>query len=444
MSFDMDALKRTVLARYPYFGSVAAALSYEETDRVRTIGCDGKTIFFNPEYMTGLNSEERLFVLAHELCHVAFGHIRRSRGRDKEVWKAATDAVINQLLKRDGLQIIRGGIDYPEAIDYDAESFYEILLAEKLEIELVEGQMAKPEGSGGGDGSGSRDGDSEDQDKAGGSDAQAEDDHSLWEDAAEQEEEEEREREEKLLEELEKIKEMTELTPDAQNPDEEGQKDGDSEDESDQEELGIVSETVSQSGNSERRDLRTVSEIGSSGPIIDWRLLLRDTINYGVDWSFTHATLEDGIVRPALEERPMPETEIVLDTSWSVDEDLLRNFLRECKNILQLSKLKAGCFDTVFYGFHDIRTEEDIENMPFEGGGGTDFDTAVGAFTLRVDNRIIFTDGEAPMPKEPLNVIWMVYGGDKPGQPGGKIIDPPGGTVIHITEEQLKKLKGAG
>ena len=53
--------------------------------------------------------------------------------------------------------------------------------------------------------------------------------------------------------------------------------------------------------------------------------------------------------------------------------------------------MKAGCFDTVFYGFHDIRTEKDIEEMEFMGGGGTDFDAAAGAFTLRVDNRIIFT-----------------------------------------------------
>ena len=58
----------------------------------------------------------------------------------------------------------------------------------------------------------------------------------------------------------------------------------------------------------------------------------------------------------------MPETEIVLDTSGSINEILLKNFLRECKNILQHTKLKVGCFDTEFYGFHEIRTEEDIEN----------------------------------------------------------------------------------
>ena len=112
-----------------------------------------------------------------------------------------------------------------------------------------------------------------------------------------------------------------------------------------------------------------------------------------------------------------------------MDEDLLRNFLRECKNILTFSKMKAGCFDTVFYGFHDIRNEKDIDDMVFEGGGGTDFNAAVNAFTLRVDNRIIFTDGQAPMPDKPMNAIWVVYGDEE--------IAPDGGTVIRISPEQL-------
>ncbi len=33
-----------------------------------------------------------------------------------------------------------------------------------------------------------------------------------------------------------------------------------------------------------------------------------------------------------------------------------------------------------FMDFTKLGTEEDIENMRFEGGGGTDFDVAVGAF----------------------------------------------------------------
>ena len=77
----------------------------------------------------------------------------------------------------------------------------------------------------------------------------------------------------------------------------------------------------------------------------------------------------------------MPETEILLDTSGSVSEVLLKNFLRECKNILDTSKVKVGCFNTEFHGFTELKSSEDIDNMSFQIGGGTDFNVAVGAFS---------------------------------------------------------------
>ena len=129
---------------------------------------------------------------------------------------------------------------------------------------------------------------------------------------------------------------------------------------------------------------------------------------------------------------PRPETEIVLDTSGSIDETLLRNFLRECKNILQTSKVKVGCFDTQFYGFTEIKDVSDIDNLEFYGGGGTNFDAAVNAFTRRVENKIIFTDGDADMPSTPIDAIWIVFGGIK--------INPVGGKAIHIDDEQLDRL----
>ena len=71
--------------------------------------------------------------------------------------------------------------------------------------------------------------------------------------------------------------------------------------------------------------------------------------------------------------------------------------------------------------------------MVFMGGGGTDFNVATRAFSLRCDNKIIFTDGCAPMPEEPIDAVWLVYGDEE--------IDPGLGKVIHITEEQMKKLR---
>ncbi|MGN0703132.1 MAG: VWA-like domain-containing protein [Lentihominibacter sp.] len=395
MIYDITALKRKVIALYPFFGSVAAEIEYQETEAVKSIKSDGRNIFYNPKYMSGISADAQVFLLAHELCHIAFEHTARGKGKDPMIWETATDAIINQMLKRDGLKIIPGGIDYPEAIDYDAEEYYEILLREKLDMELLFGKLEGKENPAGGD-SGQSPGD----DNSGSENDENDDSENDSEDNDD----------ETLLE----------LLPEDENSD-----DDDSEDD----DRALIESKESKAGNAVNRDERTVDEIGSSSPLIDWRLILLDTINYGVDWSYTNAVLEDGIVRPVLEEIPVPETEIVLDTSWSVDEELLRNFLRECKNILSFSKMKAGCFDTVFYGFHDIRTEKDIEEMPFQGGGGTDFNVAAEAFTLRVDNRIIFTDGQAPMPDKYLKAIWVVY--------GDETIEPAGGTVIHIKPEQL-------
>lgn len=391
MIYDITALKRKVIALYPFFGSIAADVEYQETEDIKSIKSDGRNIFYNPKYMSCLSAADQIFVLAHELCHIAFEHTARGKGKDPMIWETATDAVINQMLKRDGLDIIAGGIDYPEAIDYDAEQYYEILLKEKLDMELLFGKLEGQENPAGGGGNGEQPPESDDSED----DSEDEDNN----------------------DESDQV-----LLP--------AEDDSDNED-SEDDEHALVEEKESKAGNAVNRDTRIVEEIGNCQPVIDWRLILLDTINYGADWSYTNAVLENGIVRPVLEEIPVPETEIVLDTSWSVDEELLRNFLRECKNILTFSKLKAGCFDTVFYGFHDIRTVQDIENMPFQGGGGTDFNVAAEAFTLRVDNRIIFTDGQAPMPDKFLKAIWVVY--------GDETIEPAGGTVIHIKPEQLKK-----
>ena len=185
-------------------------------------------------------------------------------------------------------------------------------------------------------------------------------------------------------------------------------------------------------GKTTNSEQRKVNNIGQAKPIIDWRRLLKEAIKYDVDWSYQNATIENGVITPHLEEMPMPETEIVLDTSGSVDENLLRNFLRECKNIIKTSKVKVGCFDTKFYGFQEIRREKDIDTLRFQGGGGTDFNAAVNAFSRRVENKIIFTDGMADMPDKSIDAIWIVF--------GYRNIKPKGGKVINITEEQLRKL----
>lgn len=484
MKYDIAALKRKMLVKYPFFGSVVASVGYKENKNIPTAGTDGETIYYNPEYLESLSVEEQTFVFAHEVCHIAFNHILRSEGKDPELWNIATDGVINQFLKRDGLKMAKGGVDMAEAINYDAEQLYEKLLQEKQQRQQQQQngqgngqnqqgnqqQNQQQSGNSGQSGNGqqqsqpqqqSDDSQSQDQQQnqenqqqsggGSGEDSQEEekqqdvghDTHSMWEQAVKKhkEEQEKSGKKESLLDKLlgkdKKEKEKSQLEKKQEELEGMGEKDAfkkNLEDKKKQlEELKeAISKQASQAGTSTNRDVRTVNDIGTAKPIVDWRYVLREAIKYDVDWSYKNATLEDGVVVANLEEQPMPETEIVLDTSGSINEVLLKNFLRECKNILQHTKLKVGCFDTEFYGFHEIRTEEDIENMRFEGGGGTDFDVAVGAFSRRVENKIIFTDGEASMPDMPLDAIWIVFGGER--------INPKGGRVIHITPEQLDRL----
>ena len=501
MKYDIAALKRKMLVKYPFFGSVVANVDYKENKDIPTAGTDGETIYYNPEYLDELSVEEQTFVFSHEVCHIAFNHILRSEGKDHELWNIATDGVINQFLKRDGLKLAPNVVDMAEAINYDAEQLYEKLLQEKQQRQQQSGQgnieqnqqgnqqqnqqktngssqggnnqqqpqsqqdngetqnqESKQQNSDGGQsddnqqqsqsqqqgnsGSGSsQQQEKQSQEQSGGSGEEPQkedrsrrdvghDTHSLWEQAVKKHKEQQEKSDKK-------DKEKTELEKKQEELESMGEKDAfkknlENKKKNLEELKEAISKQASQAGTSTNRDIRTVNDIGTAKPLIDWRYVLREAIKYDVDWSYKNATLEDGVVTANLEEQPMPETEIVLDTSGSINEVLLKNFLRECKNILRHSRLKVGCFDTEFYGFHEIRTEEDIEKMRFEGGGGTDFDVAVGAFSRRVENKIIFTDSEAKMPDISLDAIWIVFGGKK--------INPPGGKVIYIDDEKLKEL----
>lgn len=561
MDTFIDSIKRRLLVKYPFFGSITANLDYIEDSSIETAATDGKNIYYNPEFVKKLSRDEQTFLFAHEVCHVAFDHIYRSEGKDKEIWNIATDAVINDLLRQDGLDIIQGGVDVVGAAKYDAEQMYKKLIKEREgeknsnshndqennqhnsednnqsenQSDSNNKQDSKQNQNGQQNGQNSqrssqnansqsneatnknqpesnnnnsgnlnnqnsentnsnnqesdKKGDSSQQQSSSNSDV-GHDTHSMWEKAIEGRKTEEKLRQEKkqkgndnessndkgknsqckkesIFDKLfknrkregnnegQEKKEQSEngdsqsdcKTPDdirkkkiedaVKNISQIGEKKAFSQNKIDRQkqlqELSASLAKQSMGAGSQTNSIdRAVGDIGTSAPLIDWRKLLKEAVNIELDWSYKNASIEEGVITPYLEEIPKPETEIVLDTSGSIDEILLKNFLRECKNILQESKVKVGCFDTKFYGFHEIRNINDIDSMPFKGGGGTDFNAAVNAFSRRVENKIIFTDGDAQMPNNSINAIWIVFGDIK--------ISPRGGKVIYISDEQLRRL----
>lgn len=476
---DLTAIKRRMAVKYPYFGSVIAGVNYIADESVETIAGDGEAVYYNPVYFSTLMCEEQLFFFIHEICHVAFDHVYRSDGRDPELWSTATDAVINAFLALDGVKPYPGSVIRPEAAGYDAESYYEFLLSQSSGKEPDErgtsgenaedidrfrydesqtgsrsesGERArassqeKAKDSPTSDGSGSA-GERDTEEvaeggKTGHSRPSGVRNHGMWPEAVERKR---RQIKEAPAEDAGDGETQTEPLPEENRECAPKKRPPISEKDAfarnrqkrrrQLEELKKALARSSAGAGSEAGNReRETWELGREKPLVDWRYVLRDTLNFDLDWSFQHAEIEDGVVKAYLEEQPKLETEIVIDTSGSINEPLLRSFLHECKNVLQHSRIKVGCFDTVFYGFHEISSEEDLDSLVLQGGGGTDFNAAVSAFTKPVDNRVVFTDGDAPPPRSAIDAVWLVYG-DIP-------FSPPGGRVIRIDRDLLRRRTG--
>ena len=478
MKFILSDIKNKVLVKYPSFGTITANVEYFEDETQETAATDGYNILYNQEFMDTLTEGEQIQTIAHEIMHIAFDHINRAQDKKHDEWNIATDAVINGQLKEDGLPIYKNYIDLPWAKDFNAEDLYEVFVNNpplfqqiKKAIEEMQknnngqGKQGKGQGQGssgsshktwyekkekqqGGSGSSGDDADDDKKDGQGqgsGKDKDGKDkkdgqgqgsgdkkdekdkDKKDGNGSGKETEEEERERRRKkrIQNEQEAFREEGEKKAFQKNKEEK------------KERLERIREEINnqqvshQAGNGPSTYLRKLGEIGIQPPLIDWRRVLRDSVTFDLDWSYKHAKIEDNIVKANLEEIPYAEVEIVLDTSGSIDSELLKAFLRETKNIMLNAKVRVGCFDTQFYGFHQIRNEKDINTLDFPGGGGTDFDVAVNAFTRRVQNRIVFTDGYASMPQKPMKVIWVVFGDAK--------INPKGGKVIYVDQAKLMK-----
>jgi len=189
---------------------------------------------------------------------------------------------------------------------------------------------------------------------------------------------------------------------------------------------------VKEAGDKTKAKDISLDDPGLAAAVAGLSEMLEPSLQMDFDW-FPGNTIRDGMLRYDFRAYPVSRAEILLDTSASVDAALLRYFVRAVKALLREDAVvRVGCFDTRFYGFQEITSEADIDNLELRGAGGTDFTVAVNAFTGDAENQIIFTDGYAEMPEENCNAIWVVYGNIR--------IHPKGGRVIYVkpTEEKEK------
>ena len=51
MKSDIEMLKRKMLVKYPFFGSVVTNVDYKESKDIIAAATDGKTIYYNPDFL---------------------------------------------------------------------------------------------------------------------------------------------------------------------------------------------------------------------------------------------------------------------------------------------------------------------------------------------------------------------------------------------------------
>ena len=376
---DIEQIKRKMLIKYPFFGSIVANSSYKEDNSLKTAATDGEVIYYNKNFFENLSSDEQVFVMSHEVCHIAFNHILRSEGKNQKLWNIATDGVINAFLKKDGLKMVEGGVDIADAINYDAETLYEKLLKEQEQKKQEKnnsqsngeksenqsqsgdsGSSIKQNGNSNSEGNSSNNNENGNNENTETNDDVGHDTHDMWKEAVKKHKEQQNNNSDNEQKDNNNgSKEKNEIEKKQEETEQLGEKDSfkknkeEKKKQLDKLKTELTKDSIN-AGKTTNEDIIRINDIGRAKPIIDWRYALRDAINYDVDWSYKNAYIEDGIVSARLEEKQIPETEIVLDTSGSIDKTLLKNFLKECKNILQYTKLKVGCFDTKFYGFNEM------------------------------------------------------------------------------------------
>jgi len=115
---------RMVTVPFPHLAGLVAAARVTLDDRIPTIGvfASGR-LAANPAFVEGLKDRDLVFVLAHEMLHLALRTHDRAKGADQLEFNYAHDYIINDILRAElNMAVPAGGLDMPGARERSAEA----------------------------------------------------------------------------------------------------------------------------------------------------------------------------------------------------------------------------------------------------------------------------------------------------------------------------------
>lgn len=353
----------------PFYGTLSARLIITAVDWLSTAATDGRRLLYSPEFVNKLSDSELDFLVAHEVLHCVYDHMGMRGDRNPQVWNAACDYNINLTLVDNKIGTIIGSdkLDGGEPcfdVKYRGMSSYEIY------DQLMEGYDQKSYTV-------NADGTITDQDGNVVGNVSGMDVH------------------------------LEPASGDENGLDANGNPvDGMSADERKQlqDEIKQAVINAAQSGGDDVPDdvKRMIGEL--TAPKMDWREVLRSQLESSQkrDFTFMRPSKRSGeVIFPGMSKDEELKVTVAIDTSGSISEEMLRDFVSEIQGIMdqyQDYEVTIMQFDTKVYGVETFTADggEDISEYEIRGGGGTDFDAVwnyMKANEMEPDQLVMFTDG---------------------------------------------------
>ncbi len=384
----------------PFLGALVLRLPMVEGDAswCETTYSDGKTFYYNSDYIDALDIDQTQFALSHEALHCALSHFYRRGHRVKHRWELACDYAVNPLLINDGLKPTPDAAHLREYEGMTAEEIYPC-----LEDNDNDGERDLER---------NKDSSNDDQDK----DNEENRDMSDGGSDKERQKNDAQDGSGNETEESDGSGAKGAPKPNPLSPQQQ-------EDLSTQwqQRLAAAAQTALQNGKLEGEMARMVDFLLQ--PKLPWRMLLARFMSMTArdDYSYSRPSTRRGdpAVYPSLRSHET-NVVVVIDTSGSISADEIQEFISEIDSIKSQvraritlltcdSDLNHGC-PWIFEPWDEFAMDVEIR-----GGGGTNFKPAfnwVEEQDSNPDLLMYFTDAEGVFPEaEPMYpVLWLVKG----------------------------------
>ncbi len=367
--------------RSPFFATLALFAKFKPTLDLPTAATDGRDVLYNPFFMGKLPQTHFDAVVLHEVLHAAMLHVPRRGHRDPQAWNIAADIVVNGILIQNQFELPEGAVRDENLEKYSVEEVYALLPRQGGQHHLETQDLLEPGEDPNPDQSGDAKGRDQDGSLKQSRRAKLE---SHWRQAAQQ--------------------------------------------------ASVIARGVNQ-GKLPAGAERLLS--ATSAARLDWRTLLwRYLTRTPTDFEeFDRRMVGRGLYIESLEGQSL-RVYAAVDTSGSVDDAQVKDFLAELRGILRAyPHVQCDLYyaDASVYGPYPLLGDGEIPAP--QGGGGTDFRPFFEAVSQRLEAHVssvtvYLTDGYGDFPDEALEVptLWVVT-------PGGLDADSfPFGEVVKLID----------